>query len=88
MKVLILYRPSSEHSRRTEEFVRDYQERHRSHNIEVQSLDTREGAALASLYDVMQYPAVLVTQNDGSVQKLWQGSALPMMDEVAAYAGS
>lgn len=88
MKVLILYRPSSEHSRRTEEFVRDYQARHRSHRVEALSLDTREGAALASLYDVVQYPAIMVTQNDGSVLKLWQGDALPLMDEVASFAGS
>lgn len=87
MKILILYRPASEHSRRIEEFIRGYQDRHHTHTIEVLSLDTRDGAATASLYDIMQYPAILVIQNDGSVQRVWQGDSLPLMDEVASYAG-
>jgi hypothetical protein len=86
MKVLILYRPNSEHGRLIEDFIREYQERHQSDRLEVLSLDTREGSATATLYDVMQYPAILVVQTDGYVQKIWQGDSLPMMEEVASYA--
>ena len=86
MKVLILYRPNSEHGRLTEEFIRDYQKRHRSDHVEALNIDTREGSATASLYDVMQYPAIIVLQADGYVQKVWQGDSLPLMDEVASYA--
>ncbi|HUY84924.1 MAG TPA: hypothetical protein VMU97_00200 [Candidatus Dormibacteraeota bacterium] len=86
MKVLILYRPNSEHGRLIEEFIHEYQSRHQSDHLEVLSIDTREGSATATLYDVMQYPAILVLQADGFVQKVWQGDSLPMMDEVASYA--
>jgi hypothetical protein len=86
MRVVILYRPNSEHARVIEEFVRDYQQRHESQHLELVNLDTREGSATAALYDIMQYPAILVLRNDGYVQKLWQGATLPLMDEVAAYA--
>jgi hypothetical protein len=86
MKVLILYRPNSEHGRLIEEFVHEYQQRHQSDRLEVLSIDTREGSATATLYDIMQYPAILVVQTDGYVQKVWQGESLPMMDEVASYA--
>jgi hypothetical protein len=85
MKVLILYRPGSEHSRLVEEFAHEYQQRHTSH-LEVLSIDTREGDATATLYDIVQYPAILVVQGDGGVQKVWQGETLPLMDEVASYA--
>jgi hypothetical protein len=85
MKVLILYRPSSEHSRLVEDFVHEFQRRHSEH-IEVLSIDTREGDATATLYDIVQYPALLILQTDGNPQKVWQGEALPLMDEVAAYA--
>jgi len=85
MKVLVLYRPNSEHGRETEEYVHDYQSRH-SDRVEMVSVDTREGSALASLYDVVQYPAILVLREDGYPQQMWQGAALPLMDEVAAYA--
>jgi len=85
MKVLILYRPNSEHGRLIEEFVHDYQQRHQATHLEVLSIDTREGSAMATLYDIMQYPAILVVQNDGSVQRSWEGDSLPLMDEVASY---
>lgn len=86
MKILVLYRPNSEHSRHIEEFIHNYQAVHDARHLEVVNLDTREGAATATLYDIMQYPAIMVVQNDGYVQKLWQGSDLPLMDEVASYA--
>lgn len=86
MRVLILYRPDSEHGRLTEEFIREYQARHPSDHLEVLNIDTREGSATATLYDVMQYPALLVLQADGKVQKVWQGDTLPLMDEVASYS--
>jgi hypothetical protein len=88
MKVLILYRPDSEHARLVEEFVHDFQRRHSSEHLEVLNIDTREGSADATLYDVVQYPAILVIQNDGYIQRSWEGDVLPRIDEVAAYVRS
>lgn len=84
--MLVLYRPDSEHGRRTEEFIHDFQRRHPEQRLEILNVDSREGSAMASLYDIMQYPAVLVAQNDGYIQRSWQGDHLPLMDDVAAYA--
>ena len=86
MKVLVLYRPNSEHGRIVEEFIHDFQARHQDEHLEALNIDTRDGSATASLYDVVRYPAVLVVQADGYLQKLWQGEQLPLMDEVASYA--
>ncbi len=87
MKILVLYRPNSEHGRTIDEFVRDFQDRSDgSHKIEMLNVDTRDGSATASLYDVMQYPAILVLQNDGYLQKSWEGGTLPLMDEIMAYS--
>lgn len=86
MKVLVLYRPNSEHGRIVEEFIHEFQIRHASERLEVLNIDTRDGSAMASLYDVMQYPAILILQTDGYVQKIWEGTQLPQMDEVVSYA--
>jgi hypothetical protein len=84
MKLLILYRPNSEHARTVETFIRDFQSQHQTDaKMEVLSLDTREGAATASLYDVVNYPALLATTGEGMVVRMWQGSNLPLMGEVA-----
>ena len=86
MKVLVLYRPNSEHGRLVEDFIRDYQRAGHSGSIEPLNIDTREGSAMASLYDVMQYPTIMVTRQDGSVIRSWEGDSLPLQNEVAAYA--
>jgi hypothetical protein len=85
MKVVILYRPNSEHGRAVDSFIRDYQTTHQGGRLEILDVDSRDGGATASLYDVMQYPAILALRNDGSLLKSWEGDMLPMMDEVAYY---
>lgn len=85
MKLVILYRPKSEHGRTIETFVHDFRVRHESAKVELIDVGSREGAAMASLYDIMQYPALLGLADDGSVLKVWQGGDLPLMDEVASY---
>jgi hypothetical protein len=90
MKVLILYRPNSEHATTVETFVRDFEHQHDlgSKGIDLVSVDTRDGAATASLYDIWQFPAILVLDIDGHVLNMWQGDSLPLMDEVAGYVRS
>ena len=88
MRVVVLYRPNSEHGRLVEEFIRNFQREHAGEHLEVLNIDTRDGSAMATLYDVVQYPAVLVVQNDGYVQHIWEGENLPLMDEVLGYAAA
>lgn len=85
MKVVMLYRPNSEHARRAEEFVREFNRNYVNYKLELVDLNTRDGAATASLYDVMQYPAVLALTNDGQLLKEWEGS-FPLINEVSYYA--
>jgi len=87
VKLLILYRPESEHSTETESFVRDFQRGYEvGQRVELVSLSTRDGAATASLYDITAYPAILALADNGSVINIWQGRPLPLMQEVASYA--
>ena len=85
MKVVILYRPNSEFSTSVETFAHDYQGRHGSSHLELVNVDERDGIALASLYDIMQFPAIMAMAVDGTLLHLWQGQQLPLMDEVASY---
>ena len=89
VKLLILYRPNSEHETEVESYVRDFQRRYDvGRKVEMVSVNTRDGSATASLYDVVSYPAILVLGDDGSMVGFWQGMPLPLMDEVAGYANS
>jgi len=88
MKVVVLYRPNSEHGRLIDDFIRNFQARYQANKLDVLNVDTREGSATASLYDIMSYPAIMVLQTDGNMQKIWQGDTLPLIDEVAGYVNS
>jgi hypothetical protein len=86
MRMVVIYRPNSEYGRITEDFIKEFNDRHPLDKVEVINVDTRNGIAMATLYDVVQYPGILILRNDGSVSMTWQGPELPLMDEVAAYA--
>lgn len=82
----MLYRPNSEHSRKVEDYVKNFIRINRDRKIDLVSLDTREGSATASIYDVVEYPAVLALSDDGSVLRNWQGEQMPLINELAYYA--
>lgn len=88
MKVVIIYRPESAHSRITETFIHDFKGLHPTTKVEVINMDSREGIAMATLYGMMRFPAILAVANDGVLLKFWEGESLPLMDEVAAYTYS
>jgi hypothetical protein len=86
MKLLIFYRPNSEHARNVETFMHDFRDQYpMDAKIEIMDLDTRDGAAMATLYDVLQYPALLATTDEGVLVRSWEGQMLPLMRDVAAY---
>lgn len=87
MKVVVLYHPVSDHARRVEEFAHDYA-RQTASTVDLISLETKDGAAMAKTYDVVSYPAILVMRETGELLQFWQGDQLPLIREVAAQAGS
>lgn len=84
----MLYHPVGEHAGAAETYARDYQQASPQNKIELTSVDRREGADLAALYGINEYPALLVLAQDGSLLRLWQGNSLPLMSELSAYATS
>ena len=90
MKLLVLYRPNSEHARKVEEYLHDFERQGGRGDAKTETLDlnTREGSAMAAVYDIVRYPGLLVTTDDGMVLHSWQGDDLPLMSEVASYLRS
>jgi hypothetical protein len=89
MKIVILYRPNSEHSSSVEVFIHDLQSRHMINTtVQIVDIDSIEGSSIARNYDVVRYPAILVMRDDSILQMMWQGDALPLIDEVAGYTRS
>ena len=84
MRAVVLYHPKSDHVGLVETFEHDFK-RFKNKDVEKLSLETRAGADMAALYDITQYPAILVIGPNGALQKAWQGPVMPLMDQVDAF---
>lgn len=87
MRIVIIYRPKSDHARKVEEYIADFERFHPGENLETINIDSPEGASIAELYGIMDYPAVLALANDGQMQQQWVGvKKMPLMNDLAYYA--
>ncbi len=86
MRVLIIYKQESDYARRVTDFLRDLK-RQTGHELEEISPDTREGAEICRLYDIVEYPTIVAIDKDGALQSLWRGLPLPTLSEIGYYAG-
>lgn len=84
MKVTILYRPKSDHARQVEEYQREFTHR-TGKKLSLLNIDTVAGAEKAKLYDIVRYPAVIATADDGQLLKMWQDELLPTINEVSFF---
>jgi hypothetical protein len=88
MKIVVLYRPKSDKASEVEEYINELRKdvQGTGVRIEVLNVDSRDGNAMASLYDVFSFPTILVVQDSGIIQHSWEGQELPLFDEIKAYA--
>ena len=84
MRTVVLYHPKSDHNGLVSDYAKEFKD-YKKKSLELVSLESVEGADLAELYDVTSYPPFLVMTNDGSLQRIWQGTPLPLMDELSYY---
>lgn len=84
MKVVIVSRDRSETTREVNEYLREFKRR-TGHDLQVIDPDTREGADLCRLYDIVEYPSVIATDDNNVMLNMWRGVPLPTMNEVSYY---
>ena len=85
MRVIVLYHPNNdEFSGIVQDYASEF-ERYKRKKLDLISLETTEGAQLATLYTISQYPAILVMSDSGSMVRLWEGTPMPLMDELSYY---
>lgn len=84
MSVMIIYRPVSEHTREVADFLHDF-ERQTAKKLDEVDPDSSRGAEICRLYDIVEYPAIIATTDDGQLRNMWCGLPLPLIDEVNSY---
>ena len=85
MRITVLYQSNTEGERPVTEFAREY-ERRTGRQLELLDVNTREGWSMASMYNIVRYPAVIALTDDGRMQQLWMEETLPLMNEVLYYS--
>ncbi len=81
---MIIHKSNSEHARDVTEFLHDF-ERLTAHQLEEIDPDSRRGADICRLYDVVEYPTIVATTSDGQLRNMWRGLPLPTINEVSYY---
>ncbi|USN96395.1 MAG: hypothetical protein H6797_04950 [Candidatus Nomurabacteria bacterium] len=84
MSIMVIYQSRSDHARDVTNFLHDF-ERRTHQKLEEVDPESRKGAEVCSLYDVVEYPTVIATAEDGQVRNMWRGIPLPLIDEVSYY---
>lgn len=67
-----------------EDYLRDFKMQ-TGKDLETVDVDSPEGIEICKLYEIMEYPAILVTDNDGSQQSLWTGMSLPRFGDLSYF---
>ncbi len=84
MRVVVIYKPASDHAREVVEYLREFGRR-TGRLLEQKDPETIEGEAFCRTYDIVEYPTIIALSQDGHVQHLWRGRPLPQIDEVSYY---
>lgn len=84
MRVVVVYRQESDHAREVLSFLHDFA-RQTGHVIEEINPDTRDGADLCRVYDIVEYPTIIALSDNGQLQHMWRGRPLPTISEVSFY---
>lgn len=80
----MVYRSDSEHGRGVSNFLNEF-ERLTGKKLEEINPDTKRGSEICEVYDIVEYPSIIATTEDGQLINLWRGLPLPMAEEVSSY---
>lgn len=83
MKAYLFYRPNTDADLAISSFLQLLNPLQKD-SLQLVDIHTPDGDALSRLHDIVRYPTVLVTADDGSQIKLWHGE-LPFVEDVGIY---
>lgn len=81
MRVVCVGRDNSEYARSVEGWIHGFT-RMTGRDVEMIDPDGRDGVEFCRVYDVVEYPTIMVLAEDGGVRGMWRGKELPLYNEV------
>lgn len=84
MRVVVVYKDQTDYTRTVLDYLHDF-EKQTGHTLETLEPDTLDGVQFCNTYDVVEYPTIVATSDDGVMQKTWNGLPLPTIMELSYY---
>ncbi len=87
MRAILLWNEQTDYASEVREWLGDFEhDTGKGSRLEQLDPETMEGSDFAKTYDILQYPAVLILdEDDGRVLKMWKGTPMPQIDEVSYW---
>lgn len=84
MRTFIVFKEQSDHARPVLDYLVDFN-RQTGKQLATIDPETREGADLCRVYDVVEYPTIVAVDDNGVMQNMWRGLPLPTISELSYY---
>ncbi len=81
-RAVCVFRDNQDYSRTVTEWLENFR-RQTGHEFEI--LDPDENSNFCQVYDIVEYPTLMVLREDGSLLEMWRGKDMPLVDEVLYY---
>ncbi|MBQ3468357.1 hypothetical protein IJH19_02395 [Candidatus Saccharibacteria bacterium] len=85
MKIVVLTKDGYDYSSAVDTFITDLQSEASSVEVERLDPDTYDGESFARALDILEFPAVVAVDNNGTSIQQWLGMPLPPISEVSYY---
>ena len=82
MRVICIYRDNEEYTRTVTDWLEDFR---RQTGREIETMDPDQNVSFCETSDIVEYPTVIVLDNNGSVLASWRGAMMPLKNEVLYY---
>ena len=84
MRVVVIYKDFTDYASTVTDYLRDF-EHQTGHKLETMDPETPGGVQYCETYDIIDYPTIVATTNDGILQSSWRGLPLPTISELSYY---
>ena len=84
--LVCLTKSERDYSSTVDNFVEEFERRAGAGAITVMNPETIEGESFATAHDILEFPAIVAVDGNGTTMAEWKGLPLPSYDEVSYYA--
>lgn len=84
MKVVVVYKDNTDYARQVSDYLRDFKVQ-TGHDLEIIDPESPAGIHFCQVYDIVEYPTIVATTDEGVLQNMWRGLPLPTISEVSYY---